>query len=148
MHYVMGSSGTGKTHLSLVLAHQALLNNFRIKFYFFSDLARHLIYAKEHRYEQNFIARLQRFHLLIIDELGYLPIEQQAGALLFELFSKLYEKTSLIITTHLTFDEWASLFGNPKSSKAIIDRITHHCTILETGNKSWRLKVGKLKNAE
>jgi len=72
--------------------------------------------------------------------LGYLPIYQQASALLFELFSELYEKTSLIITTHLTFDEWAPLFGNAKASKAIIDRITHHCVILETGNKSWRLK--------
>lgn len=142
----IGGSGTGKTHLSLALAHQALQHNFRVKFYFFSDLARQLVYAKDRRYEQNFMASLLRFHLLIIDELGYLPVDSQAGPLLFELFSKLYEKTSLIITTHLTFDEWASLFGNPKSSKAMIDRITHHCTIVETGNQSWRLKEGKLKN--
>lgn len=110
----------------------------------FEGLGLQGLQAKERRYEQNFMAKLQRFHLLVIDELGYLPIDQQAGALLFELFSKLYEKTSLIITTHLTFDEWASLFGNAKASKAIIDRITHHCTILETGNKSWRLKEGSM----
>ena len=145
---LIGGSGTGKTHISLALAHQALQKDCRVKFYFFSDLARHLIYAKERKYEQNFIASLQRFHLLIIDELGYLPVDQQAGALLFELFSKLYEKTSLIITTHLTFDEWTTLFGNPKSSKAMIDRITHHCTILETGHKSWRLKEGKMMQKE
>lgn len=141
---LIGGAGTGKSHIALALAHKALQNNFRVKFYLFSDLARNLLQAKERRYEQNFMARLQRFHLLVIDELGYLPIDQQAGALLFELFSKLYEKTSLIITTHLTFDEWASLFGNAKASKAIIDRITHHCTILETGNKSWRLKEGSM----
>ena len=141
---LIGGSGTGKTHLSLALAHQALQKDCRVKFYFFSDLARHLIYARERKYEQNLMASSQRFHLLIIDELGYLPVDQQAGALLFELFSKLYEKTSLIITTHLTFDEWTPLFGNAKSSKAMIDRITHHCTILETGHKSWRLKEGKM----
>jgi DNA replication protein DnaC len=60
------------------------------------------------------------------------------------LFSKLYEKTSLIITTHLTFDEWAPLFGSAKASKAIIDRITHHCKIVETGNDSWRVKEGEI----
>lgn len=141
---LIGGSGTGKSHIALALAHKALQDNFRVKFYFFNDLARQLLHAKEHRYEQSFMARLQRFHLLVIDELGYLPVDQQAGALLFELFSKLYEKTSLIITTHLTFDEWAPLFGNAKASKAIIDRITHHCIILETGNKSWRLKEGTM----
>ena len=141
---LIGGSGTGESHLSLALAHNALKKECRVKFYFFSDLARHLLYARERKYEQNFMAGLQRFHLLVIDELGYLPVDQQATALLFELFSKLYEKTSLIITTHLTFDEWAPLFGSPKASKAIIDRITHHCTILETGNKSWRLKEGSM----
>jgi DNA replication protein DnaC len=141
---LIGGSGTGKSHIALALAHKALTDSFKVKFYLFSDLARQLLQAKENRYEQSFMERLKRFHLLVIDELGYLPIDQQAGALLFELFSKLYETTSLIITTHLTFDEWAPLFGNAKASKAIIDRITHHCVILETGNKSWRLKEGSM----
>ena len=110
----------------------------------FGDLARHLLQAKEHRYEANFMARLERYRVLVIDEMGYVPIDTQAGPLLFELFSKLYEKTSLIITTHLTFDEWAPLFGGAKSSKAIIDRVTHHCKIMETGNISWRLKEGNI----
>ncbi|MFI5206216.1 MAG: IS21-like element helper ATPase IstB [Candidatus Paceibacterales bacterium] len=138
----IGGSGSGKTHLALALAYAALQNRYRVKFYLFSDLARHLLQAKARQYEANFMARLQRFHVVVIDEMGYLPIDQQAGSLLFELFSKLYEKTSLIITTHLTFDEGAPLFGNAKTSKAMIDRITHHCTILETGNISWRLKEG------
>lgn len=141
---LVGGSGTGKTHIALALAHAALQKNYRVKFYRFTDLARSLLHAKEHRYEASFMARLQRFHMLVIDELGYLPIDQQASSLLFELFSKFYEQVSLIITTHLTFDEWAPLFGNAKTSKAVIDRITHHCTILETGNKSWRLKEGSM----
>jgi DNA replication protein DnaC len=145
-HYnllLIGGSGSGKTHIALALAYVALQNLYRVKFYLFNDLARHLLHAREHRYEANFMARLQRFHALVIDEMGYLPIDPQAGSLLFELFSKLYEKTSLIITTHLTsFDEWAPLFGNPKASKAMIDRMTHHCTILETGDTSWRIKEG------
>ena len=107
-------------------------------------MARGLLQAKERCYEASFMARLQRFHLLVIDEMGYFPIDQQAEPLLFELFSKLYEKTSLIITTHLTFDEWAPLFGSTKASKAIIDRVTHHCKILETGDTSWRLKEGNM----
>lgn len=141
---LVGGSGTGKTHIALALAHAALQKEYRVKFYRFTDLARGLLQAKEHRYEAGFMNRLQHFHMLVIDELGYLPIDQQASSLLFELFSKFYEQVSLIITTHLTFDEWAPLFGNAKTSKAIIDRITHHCTILETGNKSWRLKEGSM----
>lgn len=142
---LVGGSGSGKTHIALALAHAALQKDYRVKFYRFTDLARSLLHAKEHRYEASFMSRLQRFHVLVIDELGYLPVDQQASCLLFELFSKFYEQVSLIITTHLTFDEWAPLFGSPKTSKAIIDRITHHCTILETGNKSWRLKEGSME---
>lgn len=141
---LIGGSGSGKTHIALAIAYAALQKLYPVKFYLFGDLARLLLQAKEHRYEANFMARLERYRVLVIDEMGYVPIDPQAGPLLFELFSKLYEKTSLIITTHLTFDEWAPLFGGAKSSKAIIDRITHHCKILETGNISWRLKEGNV----
>lgn len=81
---------------------------------------------------------VRRFHLIVIDELGYVPIKHEARFLLFELFAKLYEQSSLIITTHLKFEEWGDIFGNPKATKAIIDRLTHHCQIIETGNKSFR----------
>jgi DNA replication protein DnaC len=140
---IIGSSGTGKSHLAIGLAHLALQNNYRIRFYKFAELARELIIAQSHNYEASFMAKLQRFDLLVIDELGYLPIDTRASPLLFELFSNLYEKVSTIITTHLTFDEWSNIFGNIKATKAIIDRFTHHCLVLETGNKSWRLKEGK-----
>lgn len=145
-HYnilIIGSSGTGKSHLAIGLAHLALQSNYRIRFYKFAELARELIIAQSHNYEAAFMAKLQRFDLLVIDELGYLPIDPKASPLLFELFSNLYEKVSTIITTHLTFDEWSNIFGNVKATKAIIDRFTHHCLVLETGNKSWRLKEGK-----
>ncbi len=140
---IVGGSGTGKSHLAIGLAHLALHSNYRIRFYKFSELARKLVMAQAHNHESLFMAKLQRFDLLIIDELGYLPVDPKASPLLFELFSNLYEKVSTIITTHLTFDEWADIFGNAKATKAIIDRFTHHCLVLETGNKSWRLKEGK-----
>jgi len=140
---IIGSSGTGKSHLAIGLAYLALQNNYRIRFYKFAELARDLIIAQSHNHETAFMAKLQRFDLVVIDELGYIPIDPKASPLLFELFSNLYEKVSTIITTHLTFDEWSNIFGNVKATKAIIDRFTHHCLVLETGNKSWRLKEGK-----
>jgi DNA replication protein DnaC len=124
----------------LGLAHKALQEKYRVRFFKFADLARKLIQAKTHNYEDNFMRRLLRFNLLVIDEFGYLPVDPAAGSLLFELFSNLYENVSVILTTHLVFEEWADIFGNKKSTKAIIDRFIHHCLVLETGNKSWRLQ--------
>lgn len=137
---IVGGTGSGKTHLGLGIAHKALQEKYRVRFFKFADLARKLIQAKTHNYEDNFMKRLLRFNLLVIDEFGYLPVDPAAGSLLFELFSNLYESVSVILTTHLVFEEWADIFGNKKSTKAIIDRFTHHCLVLETGNKSWRLK--------
>lgn len=88
------------------------------------------------------MAHIQRFHLVVIDELGYVPIEPQAGALLFELFSNLYERTSLIITSHLNFQERGEPFGSAKATKGVIDSLTHYCKIIDTGQPSWRLKEG------
>ena len=103
-----------------------------------SGLATQLLNARIHNYEIQFMDSVKRFHLIIVDELGYVPIKPEARSLMFELFAKLYEQTSIIITTHLKFEEWGEIFGNAKATKAIIDRLTHHCHIIETGNKSFR----------
>jgi len=135
---LIGGSGSAKTHLAIGLAYTAIEKNYRVRFYTLNELAMQLLNARIHNYEVKFIAAVKRFHLIVIDELGYVPIKPEARFLLFELFAKLYEQSSLIITTHLRFEEWEDIFGNPKATKAIIDRLTHRCHIIETGNKSFR----------
>ena len=139
---LIGGPGTGKTHVATALAIQAIEHH-RKKVRFFStiDLVNALEQEKTHGRAGQIAERLIRHDLVILDELGYLPFSASGGALLFHLLSKLYERTSVIITTNLSFSEWAGVFGDPKMTTALLDRLTHHCHIVETGNESYRFKA-------
>jgi len=144
--FALGNSGTGKTHVALGLGLAACQRGLSVGFTTAAALVHELIEARDERRLLNLQRKLARLKLLIIDELGFVPLSKTGAELLFEVFSQRYERGSVLATSNLPFDEWTEVFGSERLTGALLDRLTHHVHILEMNGESFRLKQSRQTN--
>ena len=136
----LGPPGTGKTHLAIALAIRACHAGHRVAFATATDWVARLEAAQERNTLEVELRRLERYHLLVVDEVGYLPLERQAANLLFALVARRYERGSIIITSNRGFEQWGEILGDQMVAAALIDRLVHHATMISLKGKSYRLR--------
>lgn len=141
-----GASGTGKTHLAIALGMAACGQGRSVRFSSVTQLVTALLEKREGRSLEKFHQQLERYHLLVLDELGYVPFSKAGAELLFDVISRAYERTSLIVTTNLPFAEWVDVFGSERLTGALLDRLTHRVHILESNGESYRLKEARRRS--
>jgi len=137
---LIGNSGTGKTHLATALAFTVCQMGFKVRFFGVTGLVTQLLERREERQLERFFKQLDRLDLLVLDELGYVPFSKPGAELLFEVVSRAYERTSLIVTSNLPFESWTEVMGSQRLTGALLDRLTHRVHILEANGESFRLK--------
>jgi len=145
---MVGNSGTGKTHLATALGFSACQQGRRVRFFTATGLVTQLLERREDRQLERLMGQLERQHLIVLDELGYVPFSKAGAELLFEVISRAYERTSLIVTTNLPFETWTEVLGSERLTGALLDRLTHRVHILEANGQSYRLQESKRRQSK
>lgn len=145
---LLGPAGTGKTHLAIAFGREACRGGRRVKFFTAAGLATFYAEAREQREVRRFEAQLSKMHLIVVDELGYVPLGQGAPENLFNFFSRCYEQVSVAVTTNLPFSEWTKVFRDERLTGALLDRFTHRIHILEVSGESFRFRQSRKRLEE